>query len=107
MSSIDDERKRIYKGVYLDLVEDLRSDNAIARAADKAAVSVDAETIALYRKYNMMDKLPRRLQGAPADAWGSYNGSGHRKAERPVSSEKSERDRQLVMEWSKRLAPYR
>lgn len=35
------------------------ADTRIARAADKAAMSVDAETIDLFRKYDI--KLPARL----------------------------------------------
>ena len=108
--SVTKARKRIYQGVYLDLREDIESDNAIARVADRAAQGVDAETIALYRKYNMLDKLPKRLQLSPQDGtWGTYRAKRAQPeaAGDDLSREKHARDRALRMEWEKRLANYR
>ena len=106
MSSIDKDRKRTYQGVYLDITEDIKSDNSIARAADRAMLGVDAETVALYRKYKMLDKLPRRLQGSASDAtWGSYNGA--RQASVATDDDTKQKNSALVREWTKRLANFR
>lgn len=89
--------KRIYQGVYLDIREDIESDNAIARAADQAMLGVDSETIELYRKYNLLDKLPERLRYVASSPLSGVKRANSKRAKSP----------ELIREWNKRLAEYR